>query len=181
MHTKMLKCVPAVAVLAFAFGCAAKPSSDASTTASGPTNDPTVRKAIESADSGFSVAFKNADAAAAAGYYSDDAVSRPPNAEPLTGRDAIVKGYGDLFKSLGKVIDFSATAKDIDTYADHAVEVGEYSMSFGPAGAKEVVKDRGGYINYWKKQSDGSWKIYRDAIVSSNPLPMPGLQPLPKK
>ena len=119
MQATLLKCVPAVAVLAMVFGCAVNNGS-----AAGPTNDPAVRKAIESADSGFAVAFKNADAAAAAGYYSDDAASRPPNAEPLIGKAGIAKGYGDLFKSLGTVVDVSATAKDVDIYADHAVEVG---------------------------------------------------------
>ena len=175
---KALKSVPAV--LAFAIGCSTNAGSDASkAAASGSTNDPAVRKTIESADSAFSVAFKNLDAAGAASFYAEDAVSRPPNAEAMSGRAAIEKGYGEFFKTLGKVVDFTASAKDVDIYADHVVEFGEYSMSFQPAGAKEAVKDHGGYINYWKKQSDGSWKISRDAIVSS--VPPQGPPPPTKK
>ena len=183
MLTKMLKFGPAVAVLAFAVGCAENSGSDSSKAAAtaGPTNDPAVRKTIDSADSAFSVAFKNLDAAGAASFYADDAVSRSPNAEAATGKAAIEKGYADAFKMFGKVIDFTAQAKDLDTYADHAVEVGEYSFSFQPAGAKEPMKDHGGYINYWKKQADGSWKIARDAIVSANPLPNQGPPPAAKK
>lgn len=181
MLANVLKSVPAVAVLAFVAACAANSGSDTSkTAAAGPTNDPAVRKAIESADSAFSVAFKNLDAAGAASFYAEDAVSRPPNAEPMVGKAAIEKGYGDVFKSLGKVLDFTASAKDVDTYADHVVEIGEYKMSFQPAGAKEAMPDHGGYMNYWKKQSDGSWKIARDLIVSANPLPTQG-PPAPAK
>jgi len=140
-------------------------------TASGPTNDPAVRAVIDSANQKFAVAFKASDAATAASFYEQDATSMPPNMEPESGRAAIEKGYTDLFKMLGKVGDFTAQVKDVDAYSDHVIEIGSYAMSFTPAGAKEGVKDHGSYINYWRKQPDGSWKIHRDAIISANPLP----------
>jgi uncharacterized protein (TIGR02246 family) len=150
-------------------------------TSAGPTNDPAVRSAIDSADAKFVVAFKAGDAAGASAFYEQDATSMPPNSEAQTGHAAIEKGYADLFKALGKVEDFTAQIKDIDIYADHAIEIGTYAMSFTPAGAKEAQKDHGSYINYWRKQADGSWKIHRDAIVSANPLPAPPAAPPAKK
>jgi len=161
-------------------GCT-KPSGTAdstkSATASAPADEGAVRKSIAAMDSQFTVAFTNGDAAAAASMYADDAVTRPPNAEPQSGRPAIEQGLSGMFKGLGKVSDFKLEQKDLDVFADRAVEIGSYSFSFTPAGAKAPMKDHGSYLNYWRKQADGSWKIYRDFIVSSEPMPGQGPPP----
>jgi uncharacterized protein (TIGR02246 family) len=149
--------------------------------ASAPVDEAAVRKAIAAADSEFAVAFNKGDAATAASFYTDDAVSRPPNQEPESGRAAIEQGNAGMFKAVGKINDFKIEQKDLDIFADHAVEIGSYSFSFTPAGAKAAQKDHGSFLNYWKKQPDGSWKIYRDIIVSSEPLPGQGPPPAPKK
>ena len=148
---------------------------------SAPVDDAAVRKTIAAADSQFVVAFNKGDATTAASFYTDDAVSRPPNSEPASGKAAIEQTYGGMFKSLGTVSDFKIEQKDLDIFADHAIEIGSYSFSFTPAGAKAAMKDHGSYLNYWKKQSDGSWKIYRDVIVSSEPMPGQGPPPPPTK
>jgi uncharacterized protein (TIGR02246 family) len=146
-----------------------------------PANDAAIRAVIDSAGRKFETAFKAGDAATAASLYEESATSMPPNMEPETGRAAIEKGYADLFKNIGKVSDFSAQVKDVDTYGDHAIEIGSYSMTFTPSGAKEAVKDHGSYVNYWRKQPDGSWKLHRDAIVSAMPMPNMGPSPAPTK
>jgi len=134
-------------------------------------NDPAVRQAIDSADQKFAAAMKSSDAATAASFYEDNATSMPPNMEAETGRAAIEKGFTQLFKDVGKINDFTAETKDFDAYGDHIIEVGSYNMSFTPPGAKAPMKDHGTFINYWRKQPDGSWKIHRDAIVSATPMP----------
>jgi uncharacterized protein (TIGR02246 family) len=159
-----------------AAGDSAKPA-----TVGAPADEAAVRKAVAAADSEYAVAFTAGDAAKAASFYSDDAVSRPPNAEPQSGKAAIEQGLAGAFKALGKVSDFKIDQKDLDVFGDHAVEIGSYSFSFTPAGAKAAMKDHGSYMNYWKKQSDGSWKIYRDIIVSSEPLPGQAPPPPTKK
>ena len=166
-----------VVLAAGAVGCMQKGGvADTSRSAATVTQagDPAVRSAIQAADSQFFAAFKAGDAKGAAAVYEQDAVSMPPNEEPESGRDAIEKGFGGLFQQTGKILDVSGVTRDLDIYGDHAVEVGSYSMSFQPAGAKEPVKDHGSYINYWRKQADGSWRIHRDAVVSAMPMPMPG-------
>jgi uncharacterized protein (TIGR02246 family) len=170
--------------LAMAAGCKGAGEAVDSTKAgaSAPVDEAAVRKAIAAADSGFVVAFNKGDAAAAASFYTDDAVSRPPNQEPESGRAAIEQGNAGLFKSVGKVNDFKIEQKELDIFADRAIEIGSYSFSFTPAGAKAAQKDHGSFLNYWKKQPDGSWKISRDIIVSSEPMPGQGPPPpAPKK
>jgi uncharacterized protein (TIGR02246 family) len=175
MNLRTLKPVSLVSVVLIVAACAGGGSSggDASkgAAAAGPVNDPAVHAAIDSADQQFVVAFKAGNATTAASFYEQDAVSAPPNEDPASGRAAIEKSLGETFKAVGKVNDFTLKTKDLDIYPDHAVEVGTYEMSFTPTGAKDAMKDHGTFINYWRKQSDGSWKIHRDAIVSANPLP----------
>ncbi len=184
MNARTLMAVSAVA-LALTAGCkgAGAASDSAKTGAAGaPVDEAAVRKAIATADSQFIVAFNKGDAATAASFYTDDAVSRPPNQEPESGRAAIEQGFGGMFKTVGKVSDFKIDQKDLDVFADRAVEIGSYSFSFTPAGAKAPMKDHGSYLNYWKKQPDGSWKISRDMIVSAEPMPGQGPPPpAPKK
>ena len=174
MNARMLKTASTLSLILIAAACTANTgdaSKGAAATATAPANDPAVRAAIDSADRKFEVAFKAGDAATAASFYEQDAMSMPPNTDAESGRSAIEKGLADTFKELGKLIEFTVSTKDLDIYPDHAIEIGTYEMSFTPAGVKEAVKDHGGFINYWRKQSDGSWKLHRDAIVSATPLP----------
>ena len=184
MNVRTLKATALAGSILLVVGCAGSGGSgDAAkgAAASGPSNDPAIRAAIDSMNAQFSVAFKAGDATKAASFYADDATSMPPNSEPENGRAAIEKGYVDLFKALGKVDDFTAQSKDFAAYSDHVIDIGSYAFSFTPPGAKEAVKDHGSFINYWRKQADGSWKIYRDAIVSANPLPAPPTPSAAKK
>ena len=175
-------CGAALAVTAGCKGMGAAADSSKAAMSGAPVDEGAVRKSIATMDSQFTVAFNNGDAKTAASFYTDDAVSRPPNAEPQSGRPAIEQGMGGMFKGLGKVSDFKLEQKDLDVFADHAIEIGSYSFNFTPPGAKAAMKDHGSYLNYWRKQSDGSWKIYRDAIVSSEPMPGQGPPPpAPKK
>jgi uncharacterized protein (TIGR02246 family) len=176
MMTGTMKLASTLALLFVASACSGSAGSgnDTSKTvtpAGAPANDAAVRAAIDSAGRRIEAAFKAGDAVAAAADYEENAMSMPPNMEPETGRAAIQQGYADLFKQVGKMNDFTAKTKDFDAFGDHVVEIGSYDMSFTPTGAKEPMKDHGSYINYWRKQADGSWKIHRDAIVSANPLP----------
>jgi uncharacterized protein (TIGR02246 family) len=180
MDARTLKVASALGVLLIAAACSGNNGATTDTTkgatqAGALANDAAVRQTIDSADKAFVTAIKNGDAAAAASFYEENATSAPPNMEPETGRAAIEKVFVDMFKMTGKVTDFSAQSKDVDAYGDHAIEIGSYAMTFMPQGAKEPMKDHGTYVNYWRKQSDGSWKIHRDAIVSA--MPMPNMAP----
>jgi len=176
MDARTLKAMSMLSLLLVAAACSGNTGSATDTTkapmaAGALANDPAMRQAFDSLDKQFETAFKNGDAATAASFYEQDATSMPPNMEREEGRPAIEKGFADLFKSIGKVSDFTTEIKDVDGYGDRAIEIGTYAMTFTPTGAKEPMKDHGSFINYWRKQADGSWKIHRDAIVSATPMP----------
>ena len=83
---------------------------------------------------------------------ADDAVFMPPNAAPLDTRGKIrawIEGFP-------KMSSFRLTQIEVAGRADLAYVWGRYE--YGADGAS----DRGKYIEIWKKQADGSWKIFRD-------------------
>jgi ketosteroid isomerase-like protein len=53
-------------------------------------------------------------------------------------------------------------------------------MTLTPVGAAPI-ENRGKYIEIWRKQADGSWKILRDVYSSDLPLPAPEKPAAPAK
>ena len=95
-------------------------------------------------------------------YYADDAVSMPSSAPMLKGKEAI-KNYSDEMSKSG----MKFTTSEIGGSGNLAYEIGTYEMSIdlGPMD----IDDNGKYLTLWKKQADGSWKVYAETWNSSVP------------
>ena len=104
-------------------------------------------------------------------YYAEDARILPPNGATVTGRDAITA----FLRSTGAVQQFRATLLAVEGRNDLAYVHGAYEMSVLPAGAAEPVGDKGKYVEIWKKQRDGSWKVAVD--IWNSDLAAPGSSP----
>jgi len=118
-----------------------------------------IRKAIEMGNAKFGEAVRQADAAAIAALYTDDATLLPPNSEMIKGKpgiEAFWKGGLDM-----GIKDAVLTAVEVFAMGDLAYEIGKYDLKIQPAG-QAVLADSGKYIVIWKKQADGSWKLHVD-------------------
>ncbi len=125
-----------------------------------------IRKAIENGNVKFGEAVRQADAAAIAALYTDDATLLPPNSEMIKGRpgiEAFWKGGLDM-----GIKDAVLTAVEVSAVGDLAYEIGKYAIKIQPAG-QPVIEDSGKYIVIWKKQADGSWKLHVDIWNTSLP------------
>jgi uncharacterized protein (TIGR02246 family) len=142
--------------------CAAQQSS----TSTNPRAAAAVRAAIEQANARFTEAFNRGDAAALAAMYDTGAVVLAPNAPPMRGRQNIealwAGGRQQGFRTLNLVVN------SVEVIGNHAIELGSYTLVIQPAGQGEMT-DRGKYMVLWKRQSDGSWKLYRDMFNTSMP------------
>jgi ketosteroid isomerase-like protein len=84
--------------------------------------------------------------------YDEQTVVMPPNLAPLVGHQQL-RPFAEAFSRLTA---FQIVAAEIDGRADVAYERGRFEMTAGG------VPDGGSYLSIWRKQTDGSWKLYRD-------------------
>ncbi len=96
-------------------------------------------------------------------YYAPDAAVLPPNAETLHGRAAI-EGFLAAFPAM---TEFTITVVTVEGSGDLAYVHGTYHMEMDtPEGPSS---DAGKYIEVWKRQPDGGWKIAYDIFNSDMP------------
>jgi uncharacterized protein (TIGR02246 family) len=123
-----------------------------------------VRQAIEQANTRFEQAVQSGDSAAIVANYADDAMMMMGGAAAWRGRSEIAANAPKAFQSATVKL----TTGSVDVGGDYAIETGTYDLTATPPGGKPVT-DKGKYITVWKKQPDGSWKIYRDIANTDIP------------
>jgi uncharacterized protein (TIGR02246 family) len=124
---------------------------------------PPARKAIEAANEQFMAAFAAHDAAALAGFYTEDAKLMPPNSPVLEGRAAIQAFWQPVFdmgidSALLEIV-------EVDALGNTAVEVSHFWLYT----ADGQVADYGKYMIEWKR-ARGQWYLHRDIWNTSQPL-----------
>ena len=103
-------------------------------------------------------------------YYAEDAVSLPPNMEPLVGKEAIQAWMKQMNQSGMKVTKASFATSDYGIGGTVAYEYGTYDMTVEMPGMGTIT-DKGNYVSIWHQQEDGSWKIKVETWNTTNPLP----------
>ena len=127
-----------------------------------------IEKATENAQSRFNA--QPADFRAhAAVHYTADAVFMPPNLAEIKGADAI----GNWMASYPAVSNAKFNIVELDGSGDVAYVHGSYEMDVTPPGMTVAMHDKGKYLEIWKKQSDGAWKVVRDIFNSDIPVTVP--------
>jgi ketosteroid isomerase-like protein len=120
---------------------------------------------------GFAEAFNRGDLEAAAEFYSDDATFLHPNADIVSGKQAIKEFFeaGRAFLGLKK-LHFDILDSDYD--GTLAYERGVIQMEMAPEGGPALM-DKGKYVVVMKGQPDGSWKVVIDIWNSDLQQPVP--------
>jgi ketosteroid isomerase-like protein len=149
----------------------AAPAARAQAPAALPANDVA---AIRAASAASTAAAGRKDLAAWFAVLADDVVMMPANAPMIAGRaaaEAYLRGFPP-FK------DLRVEPLEIEGRGDLAYVRGRYSIVVGPPGGPEQ-RDAGKYIEIWRKQADGTWKITHDISTSDLPAaaPAPARQP----
>jgi uncharacterized protein (TIGR02246 family) len=117
-----------------------------------------VRAAIEETNARIVEAFKAGDAAAIAGFYSEDAKMLPPDATGVAGRDAIQKLWQSWLDDGLKNLTLKA---EVEADGDLAYEIGRFSMQ-APAENNTMATATGNYLVVWKRASGGDWQQHVD-------------------
>lgn len=103
-------------------------------------------------------------------YYAEGALVMPPNAPAATTKDAIRQMWKELLGSPGAAISWKTTKVEIARSGELAYSSGTYEFTMNDASGKPV-SDHGKYLEVWKKQPDGDWKVVADIWNSDLPSP----------
>lgn len=119
-----------------------------------------VAERIGEANEKFKQAIRTADGGVMPSLYTSDAVILPPNADAVSGQEAITQ-YWKSFFQLG-ITDARPVTREVIVMGDYALEVGETTV-YRDDGA---LVDRGKIMVLWKNDG-GTWKMHRDTWNSS--------------
>jgi uncharacterized protein (TIGR02246 family) len=103
----------------------------------------------------FAKAFNRGDTAGIAALFARDALRLTPNGPIMKGRKAIEANSAEAIKSGQKNIKFTAIRGGSD--GNLAYHVGRFAVDVPTAGGTR--KERGKYVDIYKRQKNGSWKI----------------------
>jgi ketosteroid isomerase-like protein len=92
--------------------------------------------------------------------YDTHAVVMAPNSPPLDTH-ATIRAYLSSYPTIARI---DLTEIEIEGRIDFAYERGQYDLVAGG------ITDQGSHFTLWRKQADGTWKIYRDMWHSDRPL-----------
>ena len=137
------------------------------TTEAGPTFTEADLAAIETAtDEAMAINATGDHTAYVDHYYAPDAVVMPPNSEVVRGREALI-AFNENFPPYE---DLRFTHVEVDGAGDIAYVYGTYLMVMAAPEGEEPAQDRGKYIEIWRRQPDGSWKVALDIFNSDLPI-----------
>jgi uncharacterized protein (TIGR02246 family) len=91
--------------------------------------------------------------------YADDAVFSPPDAPSIT-LEELGSMYGVMFGE--STFQFTAQVLDVVVSGDLAVLRASYEETVTPKGEGEPEDRDGTWLVVLRKQTDGSWKLWRD-------------------
>jgi len=119
--------------------------------------------AIHAADTAWLNGISAKDTARVMTLYANDAVTLPPGAPLLTGKDAMRKSWAAQMAMSG----FALTFRPIKTVAagDLAYEIGDYQFNGRKNG--QATNMKGKYVVVWGRQPDGSWKVLVNAPTTT--------------
>src|SRR5438034_11529403 len=138
--------------------------------------DTKIEQALRDLDAKWSAAAGAKDVDKTVSYYSEDAVVMPPNAPSAKTRETIRSAWKEMLTTPGAAISWKATKVEVAKAGDLAYVSGTYEETMTDASGKPV-KDRGKYVELFKKQANGTWKVIVD--IWNSDLPVPTSSPAP--
>jgi len=143
-----------LALAVLLFGCAQAP----------PPAPPDTRaadeKAIRDSETAWAKEFAAKDMDKIVAHYADDGVVLLSNAPTMVGKDAIRAGMKDAVTDPKFSLDLKTVKVEVS--GDLAYSQGTYSVMAPDPKTKKVMAETGRYVEVYKKQPDGSWKIIQD-------------------
>lgn len=102
--------------------------------------------------------------------WDENGVQLPPNSPMFVGKDAIRAGNYDGIKDSSGVFNMSITIQEyINFGTGYSMARGVYGWKWSPKDGSAASDYDGKFMTLFHKQSDGSWRIFRDCFNSNRP------------
>jgi len=127
-----------------------------------------VRAAIEINNQKWSRAQVKGDAKAIVDLFTDDGMELfSRRGKVLKGRDSLMVFWKEVMRDEHPK-QASVTTVDLALSGDYATEVGNYSYAYAPDSTGKPRHESGRYAVIWRRQANGSWKIWMDTGIPRN-------------
>ncbi len=148
------------------FGCMQAP------TAATPAPDTRAadEKAIRDSEAAWVKAFATKEPVKAEAFYADDADSMLPDTPLMAGRAAILAGMKPELGDPNFSLVFAPAKVEIAKSGDIAYSQGKFRYTTTDPKTKKRVGQIGNYVEVYKKQADGTWKVQEDIATEETPL-----------
>jgi uncharacterized protein (TIGR02246 family) len=154
MYRWLVRLAP-LALLASQFGCTQAPPP------APPDTRATDEKAIRDMEAAWGKEYTSKDLDKVMAHYADDASVLMTDMPIHTGKDSIRPLFKDLLADPNFALDIQTGKVEVAKSGDVAYSQGTYTfVATGPK--KKPVTEKGKYIEVYKKQADGSWKVAED-------------------
>lgn len=131
--------------------------------------------AIRAADIAWARTGETKDLDAQMRFYMDDPVPvmMPPNAPLASGKEAIRHALAAHYERPDFSVTWRPARVELARSGDLAYAIGVWESTMNDATGQPRA-DRGKYVEIWKKQADGAWKVAIDIFNSDLPAAPPG-------
>ncbi len=147
-------------------GCRQAPSSAAAATDTRALDE----QAIRDTEAAWVKAFATKEPEKAAAFYADDADSMLPDTPLMAGRKAIVAGMKPELGDPNFSLVFAPTKVEIAKSGDIAYSKGWFKYTTTDPKTGKRVGQSGNYVEVYKRQADGTWKVQEDIATEETPL-----------
>ena len=124
------------------------------------TEDARIKAAVEDRYQEWLAAENKKDAAAVTNLYDENAVLMPKAEEPVLGKAAIGEYYKKLFAN-PNFVPFTLTTNWNSFHVVNDIAIATVLFEGDLTRNGKQIHFRGKELLVWKKQADGSWKIFR--------------------
>jgi len=122
----------------------------------------------------FDAAQAAGDADGLAALYADDAVRMMPDLPAWVGNAAIRAGFESELQLMAErwsSAEIDNVARDVVVFGDWATVRGTSTARFTPANGGEPISSTAKWLAFYRRESDGTWKIVWDIWNRDAPLP----------
>ena len=126
--------------------------------------------AIRQADINWSKTADLKDLDGIVSYYTEDSlVVLPPNSPIVIGKEAARELNRSMISMPGYSVKWKPDKVEVARSGDIGYVIGSYELTVNDSNGVPTI-DKGKYVEIWKKQTDGSWKVAVEMLNSNLPI-----------